>query len=126
VIAVGDCEPATRALDALRGSSTSPHMRSLVQRAELAPWRWLSVHVPREANVDADRLSHPQMAAAVLDEVAAAHLTPTRLGGAEGEVAEADWEATRRAIAAGVPAGERRRYKRRRRSAAAALDAAAP
>ena len=118
VIAVGDCEPATRALDALH-SSSSPHMRSLVQRAELAPWRWLSVQVPRDANVDADRLSHPSEAAAVLGEVAAAHLTPTRLGGANGSVAEADWEATRRAIAAGAPASQRRRYKRRRRSTAA-------
>ena len=113
VYAVGDCEPATRALDALH-SSSSAHMRSLVTRAQQCEWQWLSVQVPREANVDADRLSHPDLACEVVAEIEAARLRATRL-----RATEASWEAARHAIESGAPATERRHYKRRRRGKAA-------
>lgn len=57
VVAVGDCAPAARALS--RRFSRSPQMRKLVGACTRSAGRWLGVQVPREWNVDADRLSHP-------------------------------------------------------------------
>ena len=68
VIAVGDCAPAARAISCRY--SRSPQMRRLVGACASAAPRWLGVHVPREWNVDADRLSHPSMFACVSQEVA--------------------------------------------------------
>ena len=85
-------------------------MRSLVNAAAEEEWRWLAVQVPREANSDADRLSHPRLARAVAAEAEAARLAVTWL-----EPADGDWDQLRTAIAAGSDASARRRYKRRRR-----------
>ena len=57
VIAVGDCDPAADALDA--ASSATPQMSALLARARQSAKQWLGVSVPREWNLDADRLSHP-------------------------------------------------------------------
>ena len=110
VVAVGDCQPAARALDALYSTGGSANMRSLVNAAAEEEWRWLAVQVPREANSDADRLSHPRLARAVAAEAEAARLAVTWL-----EPADGDWDQLRTAIAAGSDASARRRYKRRRR-----------
>lgn len=69
VIAVGDCAPAARAIS--RRYSRSPQMRALVGACVSSAPRWLGVQVPREWNVDADRLSHPSMFDLVSREVAA-------------------------------------------------------
>lgn len=109
VVAVGDCAPATRTLDALHSGGGSPHMRALAVAAEGEPWEWLSVNVPREANSDADRLSHPRLAGDVQAEVEASRLIATRL-----RPTEADWAALRAAVAAGSVTAKRRRYRRSR------------
>lgn len=57
VIAVGDCAPAARTLS--QRHSRSPQMRRLVGACVRTAPRWLGVQVPRERNLDADRLSHP-------------------------------------------------------------------
>lgn len=77
VIAVGDCLPAVRALNA--STSSSAQMRSLIRVARAGEEQWLAVHVHREFNVDADRLSHPSNYWEVESEVRAAGFTPVRL-----------------------------------------------
>eukprot|EP00965_Chrysotila_dentata_P160270 5292480-Pleurochrysis_carterae.AAC.1 len=57
VIAVGDCDPAAAALNS--ASSGAAAMRELLRGARMLTSQWLAVSVPREANGDADRLSHP-------------------------------------------------------------------
>ena len=74
VIAVGDCDPAARALDA--ASSGTPQMDALLQAARRRVKQWLGVAIPREWNLDADRLSHPAQLGAVLADARAAGLTP--------------------------------------------------
>ena len=75
VIAVGDCDPAARALDA--ASSGTPQMDHLLAAARRRVRQWLGVAVPREWNRDADRLSHPENLSAVLADARAAGLTPS-------------------------------------------------
>ena len=75
VIAVGDCDPAARALDA--ASSSTPQMDHLLAAARRRVRQWLGVAVPREWNRDADRLSHPENLDAVLADARAAGLTPS-------------------------------------------------
>lgn len=70
VVAVGDCRPAASALSAIY--SRSPQLRYLVGVARSVSTSWLGVAIPRELNVDADRLSHPSMALAVIREAEAA------------------------------------------------------
>lgn len=70
VVAVGDCKPAASALSAVY--SRSPQLRYLVGVAREATVSWLGVAVPRELNMDADRLSHPSRARAVAGEAEAA------------------------------------------------------
>lgn len=78
VIAVGDCDaPAAAALSARFSKSTQ--IRALLTRCSKVAPRWLGVQVPREMNVDADRLSHPSMAAIVAKEASAAGLDPVWL-----------------------------------------------
>eukprot|EP00965_Chrysotila_dentata_P007489 243110-Pleurochrysis_carterae.AAC.1 len=72
IIAVGDCEPAAAAANA--ATSGVPQMRALVKEMRGLAAQWLAVAVPREANGDADRLSHPAQAAAVRAEARAAGL----------------------------------------------------
>lgn len=114
VFGVGDCQPAARALDALHSAGCSPHMRSLAAAAATAGWPWLGIHVGREANVDADRLSHPGNLKAVLQEVERAGWQAHHLS-----AIESDWAPLREAISVGTAHPERRRYKRRRRGRAA-------
>eukprot|EP00965_Chrysotila_dentata_P037260 1239870-Pleurochrysis_carterae.AAC.1 len=56
--------------------------------------QWLAVAVPREANGDADRLSHPAQAEAVRAEACAAGLEVV-----EAAIPAAGWQALRGAIA---------------------------
>ena len=85
VVAIGDCAPAAGALNA--ASSSVPQMAELVRAArELVP-QWLGVAVPREHNMDPDRLSHPSLAEAVCEDARGAGLTVVRL-----DVPEACWQ----------------------------------
>ena len=52
-----DCAPAAAVMNA--ATSGNAAMRSLVMDARSVTQQWLAVAVPREANSDADRLSHP-------------------------------------------------------------------
>jgi hypothetical protein len=63
--------------------------------------------VPREANVDADRLSHPAEYQAVHDEAAAA-FGPGRVHRAR--FTQADWDGLRTAVAMGVQGPKRRKH----------------
>ena len=67
VIAVGDCDPAAAALNA--ASSGVPQMAHLLSAARLNRRQWLGVSVPREWNLDADRLSHPRLLQEVLRDI---------------------------------------------------------
>ena len=58
VIAICDCEPAVFATNS--ATSGEPAMRAILAEARRMSPFWLGVHVPREANRDADLLSHPQ------------------------------------------------------------------
>ena len=90
VIAVGDCDPAADALDA--ASSATPQMGALLSHARERAKQWLGVSVPREWNLDADRLSHPSLADAVLEDARNAGLSPTR-----AHIPDRCWRALRRA-----------------------------
>ena len=68
IFAVGDCDSAAAAVNTT--TSGKPQMRRLLR--ELGCPIWLAVSLPREANVDADRLSHPAMLAEVRADAAAA------------------------------------------------------
>ena len=63
ITAVGDCDSAAAALNA--AASGRAQMRQLLHGARALCQQWLGVSIPREFNLDADRLSHP----ARLDEV---------------------------------------------------------
>ena len=77
VIAIGDCQPAAAALNA--ASSVVPQMHQLLVAARERLPRWLGVAIPRELNVDADRLSHPSGYAEVEAEAVAAGWRVERL-----------------------------------------------
>jgi hypothetical protein len=106
VFAVSDCAPAVRAIDTLL--SGKPQMRSLLEAARALGVAWLGVHVVRELNVDADRLSHPAGADAVVTDAVGAGLQPEVLR-AEPE----DWELLRAAVQAGNAVGGRHRKRKR-------------
>eukprot|EP00965_Chrysotila_dentata_P116831 3861483-Pleurochrysis_carterae.AAC.1 len=72
-------------------------MRTLLRGARALCQQWLAVSVPREANGDADRLSHPHMLGAVLAEAEAAGLRAH-----VARVPDACWAALRRAAAEGA------------------------
>ena len=55
--AIGDCGPAVGTIDAMHSGNTQ--MRCILQAVHATAGTWVSVKVPREANLDADRLSHP-------------------------------------------------------------------
>ena len=95
VTAIGDCDPAVGAINA--ATSGNPQMRALLDAARVASSQWLAVSVPREANVDADRLSHPGMLADVVADAEAAGLR-VRFAA----IPEACWAALRNAIALGT------------------------
>ena len=107
VVAVSDCEPAARATDAQH--SGNPQMRVLLAAARRVSSMWLGAHVPREANLDADRLSHPEQAAQVVAEAEAVGLTVHRVRPDWNLVTSAIEEGARRSV------GRRRRKRRQRR-----------
>ena len=103
VYGVCDCASAVRALDELHGRS--PHMAAVARRVAGSGWAWVGVHVPREFNVDADRLSHPHLLDAVMREAADAGVRAVRV-----RADESDWALLRAAIVeAGSATGKRRR-----------------
>ena len=67
-------------------------MRSLVRDARSTAQQWLGVAVPREANSDADRLSHPAMRGEVERDARAAGFTVRH-----AEISEASWARLREA-----------------------------
>ena len=73
VCAVGDCDPAVAALNG--GTSPKAPLRTVLLAARRLTTRWLGVSVPRDFNLDADRLSHPSQLAAVVADVEAAEWT---------------------------------------------------
>ena len=107
ICAVGDCAPAAGALS--RGTSSKAPMRSLLLEARELTERWLGVAVPRDYNVDADRLSHPSMLGEVVADAVSAGLVPRVITNAPGFSSEASvseahplWRALQRAIAASL------------------------
>ena len=97
---VTDCAPAALALDA--ASSGSPQMLLLLQHARRLTKQWMGVPVPREANKDADRLSHPELLGRVVADARAAGLV-THVA----RVDEALWATLRDACRLPTRAGER-------------------
>ena len=77
VYAIGDCQPAVHAINA--SASANPQMAAMVQMGTRSTSQWLAVHVKRELNLDADRLSHPSQLAAVTRDAHAAHMNVVRL-----------------------------------------------
>ena len=76
IIAIGDCQPAVHVIDsATSGEAT---MRGILAAARKFSRFWLGIHVPREANRDADRLSHPANVNEVMAAASAAGLRPRR------------------------------------------------
>eukprot|EP00965_Chrysotila_dentata_P111616 3690416-Pleurochrysis_carterae.AAC.1 len=53
-------------------------MRELLGQARRLTSQWLAVSVPRDANVDADRLSHPHLLQEVVADAEAAGLRTRR------------------------------------------------
>ena len=92
ITAVGDCAPAARALNL--GASGSAQMRVLLRAACNTTRHWLGVAVPREWNLDADRLSHPTLYDEVEAEASAAGLHPER-----ATVPKWAWDVLRAAMA---------------------------
>ena len=74
VIAVGDCDPAAGAIDAASSGVAAVSELLTAMRARIK--FWLGVSVPREWNLDADRLSHPERLEEVLADARAAGLAP--------------------------------------------------
>ena len=60
IISISDCKPATYVLNS--ATSGEPTMRDIVCESRRFSRYWLGVAVPREANPDADMLSHPETA----------------------------------------------------------------
>ena len=110
VTAVSDCEPAVGALNA--AASGNAQMRELLRGARRLGRYWLAVHVAREWNQDADRLSHPAQLETVLADARAAGLSCS-----VARVPAACWDALGRAAALGgaVPRRSRKRKPERGR-----------
>ena len=90
-----DCAPAAAVMNA--ATSGNEAMRSLVGDARRVAAQWLAIAVPREANIDADRLSHPARYAEVEADAVAAGLTVKR-----AHITEAMWARLQRAGQAAV------------------------
>lgn len=99
-IFIGDCDPAVFALNS--GASPVAQIREVlgVVRGRQA----LAISVPREANVDADRLSHPSQYEEVRASAQAAQLTARR-----ARVGESLLAVARRAADIGVRPSQRTR-----------------
>ena len=114
VFAVGDCAPAGSGINSR--VSPNPQMRAILDGLSGVAEQWLGVSVRRWANVDADRLSHPQMADGVEAEALAAGLRVVRV---RWDHDGPEWQRLRAAVAAGhgrhppdQPDRPRRRRKR--------------
>ena len=101
VVAVCDCQPAASVLSG--GRSPHAQMRAVAAAGSRVPPLVLGVHVVRELNLDADRLSHPSQADGVAREAAAAGWTVRRLRG--HDVPAECWRSLREAIAVGSGRG---------------------
>ena len=113
ITAVGDCAPAACAINA--ASSGNAQMRRLVRAGRELSEQWLAVAVPREWNLDADRLSHPSNLPQVTQEAVAAGLRVTVVGAHGDAVIPAEcWEALREAVVDGLAATRGRRRKAQR------------
>lgn len=91
VVAVVDCAPAASAFSSLY--SPVAQMRLLLGMGRRIVDRWLGVHVPREWNTDADRLSHPSLLPRVIADAERAGLVVVRVRPPEGV-----WAAARAAL----------------------------
>ena len=99
VIAIGDCEPAVFATDA--ATSGEPSMRAILAEARRLTPGWLGVHVPREANRDADLLSHPENLNTLMSAAFALGFRPRH-----ARVPKRCWDTLRSALAVGAAARE--------------------
>ena len=89
--AVGDCDPAVQTLRS--SHSAHPQMRTLVDFASQAGFTWVPAQVPREANSDADRLSHPEQLDDVCRGLTEAGFLVHRL-----RPSQSDWDLLQRTI----------------------------
>ena len=96
VYAIGDCDAAVGALNAAGSSNRQMHL--LVVAARRLAAEWLAVSVPREANGDADTLSHPERARIIVAAAKAAGLIVHEPK--DVPISESAWRALRGAIAA--------------------------
>ena len=76
IIAIGDCQPAVCVIDAATSGEAS--MRGVLAEARKLTRFWLGIHVPREANRDADGLSHPANVDAIMEAARHAGFRPRR------------------------------------------------
>ena len=89
--AVGDCGPAVGTIRAMH--SGNAQMRAILEAIQSMDVPFISVKVPREANQDADRLSHPEQLRLLLQEAAALGLDVVELSPSVD-----DWDVLRRAV----------------------------
>ena len=108
ITAVGDCDPAAGALYSV--ASRNAQMRGLLEGARGLSRQWLAVSIPREYNLDADRLSHPSMLEDVRADATAAGLTMH-----DAPIPAECWLALRAVTDAAAGEGEARALRRRRR-----------
>jgi hypothetical protein len=89
--AVGDCGPAVGTIDAMHSGNSQ--MQCVLEAIQCMAGSWVSVKVPREANLDADRLSHPLELKDVVREAEAAGWLVSLL-----QPNQSDWDLLQRAI----------------------------
>ena len=106
--AVGDCEPAVHTLASLH--SSHHQMRELAREAAREGTTWVPAHVRREANSDADRLSHPHLLTEVRDELRASDFTTVVL-----RPSPEDWGLLTRVIETSLTMPRLRKKRRRAR-----------
>ena len=104
IFAIGDCQPAAIVLHHLR--SSNDRMRAIVGGAIKATSQWLAVAIRREFNVDADRLSHPDMINEVIADARGAGLTVHRV-----DLSQGAWDDLREVIANGPVSANKRGKK---------------
>ena len=116
--AVGDCGPAVGTISAMH--SGNGQMRAILEAIQSMDMPFISVKVPREANLDADRLSHPKQLELVLWEAEALGLRVVELCPSAD-----DWDVLQRAIDQ-PPATRPRKRPKSQHSSASVLPAIAP
>ena len=116
--AVGDCGPAAGTISAMH--SGNGQMLVILEGVRSVDVPFISVKVPREANLDADRLSHPKQLELVLQEATALGLRVVEL-----QPCADDWAILRRAIDQ-PPATRPRKRPKPQPQPASVLPASAP